>query len=125
MGAMRLPGDTMSDVTDDGVVVGAVDGPRARLLAACRRGESLQSGTFLEHFGLDPVEATTLNHNGDRVIDTSSEAGQMLIAFQDLLDRQEIHVQRGRNGGIKAGPKPPPNPRNATNTALAILRRSR
>ena len=106
-------------------VVGAVDGPRARLLQALRRGESIQSGSILEHFGLDAMDALKMAPNGQKVIDTDSESGQMLVAFQDLLDAGEIHVQRGRGGGVKAGPKPPPNAKNATNSALAILRRSR
>lgn len=96
----------MSDNTNEGTtVVGAVDGPRAKILEAIRRDVGLTMGNVGEIFNLKTLE----------------ENIEFQVAIDDLIEAGEIYSQKGRSGGLKLGPKPASNPQSLATQARAMV----
>lgn len=90
-----MPENTNEEKT---TVVGAVDGPRQRILEAVKQGK-LTMGNYPEVLGLK----------------TEDEMMDYMIQIDLLVEAGEIFSQKGRQGGLKLGPKPATTP-----TSLAV-----
>lgn len=76
-----------------------------------------------EWFGVPAENLTIVALEGD--VNPTTRAGQLHIAIDDLLESGEIHSQKGRQGGLKLGPKPPPTAKSASASAFAKIRKNK